>query len=49
MDVPQIVGILGNFGFPVVIALYLLMRFEKKIDSLTDSISQLQQFMNKKL
>lgn len=28
-----------NYGFPVVVASYLLFRFEKKIDALEDSIN----------
>lgn len=48
MDIPQIVGILGNFGFPVLIAIYLLIRFEKRIEGLTEAINQLQQFMKTK-
>lgn len=34
---------IGNFGFPLVLAVYLLLRFEKKIESLTEAINQLQQ------
>ena len=34
--------VIGNFGFPIMIALYLLIRFEKKIESLTASILELQ-------
>ena len=49
MDITQIVGILGNFGFPVMIAIYLLIRFEKRIEGLTEAITQLQQFMKSKL
>lgn len=32
---------LGNYGFPMVISVYLLVRFEGKIASLTESIYQL--------
>lgn len=49
MDIQQIISILGNFGFPVVIAIYLLIRFEKRIENLTEAISQLQKIMNRKL
>jgi len=49
MDIQQIITILGNFGFPVVIAIYLLIRFEKRIENLTEAISQLQKIMNRKL
>lgn len=33
-DLPQWITILGNFGFPICISIYLLIRFEKKIDNL---------------
>lgn len=49
MDVAQIISILGNFGFPVMIAIYLLIRFEKRIESLTHAINQLERIMNNKL
>ncbi|MFE7064495.1 YvrJ family protein [Sutcliffiella sp. NPDC057660] len=49
MEIPQIVTILGNFGFPVMIAIYLLIRFEKRIESLTEAITKLQQAMKTKL
>lgn len=31
----------GNVGFPIVITIYLLYRFEKKLDSLTKGINEL--------
>lgn len=31
----------GNFGFPIVITGYLLLRFEKKLDSLNTTIQEL--------
>jgi len=34
---------IGNVGFPIGIAIYLLIRFEKKIDILRQSIDQLGQ------
>jgi len=30
---------IANFGFPVVVAAYLLFRFEGKVDALTKAIS----------
>jgi hypothetical protein len=39
--------ILGNFGFPIAIAIYLLMRFEGKIDSLRNSIELLSNNLTK--
>jgi len=35
------VQIVGNFGFPVAITIYLLIRFEGKIDKLRESIDVL--------
>lgn len=34
----EIFTALGNFGFPIVVSIYLLVRFEKKLDDLTDVI-----------
>ncbi|WP_078392839.1 YvrJ family protein [Shouchella patagoniensis] len=34
--------LLGNFGFPTVVAVYLLIRFEKRIENLTDAIRELE-------
>jgi hypothetical protein len=36
-----IVTAIGNFGFPIVITAYLLLRFEKRIDHLNHSIQAL--------
>ena len=30
---------IANFGFPIVITMYLLLRFESKIDTLSKSVS----------
>ncbi len=32
---------IGNFGFPMVVAIYLLVRVEKKLDDLTAAITSL--------
>ena len=32
---------IANFGFSIVISVYLLVRMEKKIESLTESINEL--------
>jgi len=34
---------LGNFGFPIVVSIYLLVRVEKKLDDLTAAITRLEQ------
>ncbi len=33
--------IIGNFGFPIAITVYLFIRFEKKIENLELSINKL--------
>ncbi|ONK21378.1 YvrJ family protein [Bacillus sp. VT-16-64] len=42
------INAVGNFGFPLVLAVYLLLRFEKKIEALTDAISTLKEVINKR-
>lgn len=32
---------IANFGFSVVVAIYLLVRMEQKLDDLTESINEL--------
>ena len=34
IEMPQWISILGNFGFPIAITIYLFVRFEKKLDKL---------------
>lgn len=38
---PQWIMILGNFGFPIAITIYLFIRFEKKLEKLEAVILQL--------
>ncbi|MDD2573965.1 MAG: YvrJ family protein [Bacillota bacterium] len=33
---------IANIGFPIAIAVYLLIRFEKRIDGLREDISRLE-------
>ncbi|WP_308729299.1 YvrJ family protein [Bacillus halotolerans] len=42
LEIEQLLSQIGNFGFPLVLAIYLLIRFEKKIEKLTEVISQLE-------
>ena len=39
------VTVLSNFGFPVALSLYLLFRFEKKIESLEKAIDELRELI----
>lgn len=41
-DANNWVLLLGNFGFPILIAVYLLIRFERKIEALTSVIIELK-------
>lgn len=37
----EFVNLVGNLGFPIAVCSYLLVRFEKKIDILNNSIQEL--------
>ena len=39
--------LLGNFGFPVAVSIYLLVRLEGKLETLTCSIHSLAEAINK--
>ncbi|EPD51507.1 YvrJ family protein [Paenisporosarcina sp. FSL H8-0542] len=43
VDVPLWTTVIGNFGFPIAITIYLFYRFEKKIEKLEDVIFQLNE------
>lgn len=38
---------IGNYGFPMVIAFYLLIRVEKKLDDLTVAINDLARTLDR--
>lgn len=40
-NIPLWVTIIGNFGFPIAITLYLFIRFERKIEKLELDIHDL--------
>ncbi|EJV54862.1 YvrJ family protein [Bacillus cereus] len=42
------ITLIGNFGFPVALAIYLLIRFEKKLENLTDAIETLKDVIRMK-
>lgn len=42
----EIVEIIANIGFPIAISLYLLIRIEGKLESLTTSINNLSNTIN---
>lgn len=37
----QLSSLIENLGFPIVLSVYLLIRFEKKIDKLNETIIKL--------
>lgn len=37
----NMVSLIGNVGFPIAVSIYLLIRIEGKLDSLTSSITSL--------
>lgn len=37
----EFVNLVGNLGFPIAVCSYILVRFEKKIDILNNSIQEL--------
>ena len=43
LDVPVWTAIVGNFGFPIAITIYLFYRFEKKIKKLEVIIFELNE------
>lgn len=49
MDVNELVSLMGNVGFPVAISTYLLVRLEKQIQSLSNSITRLNTIISAKL
>lgn len=43
IEIKTLIMIIGNFGFPVALTIYLLVRFEKKIETLTEAIDRLKE------
>lgn len=37
----DILNMVANFGFPIVLSIYLLVRVEGKLEKLTESINEL--------
>lgn len=49
MTVNDLIGIIGNVGFPVAVSAYLLIRLEKQINSLASSINRLNNIISAKV
>ena len=43
IDAPIWVSIIGNFGFPIAITVYLFIRFERKLGDLENVITNLSE------
>jgi YvrJ protein family len=43
IDIPVWVAIIGNFGFPIAITVYLFVRFERKLGDLEKVIFRLSE------
>lgn len=39
--IPLWISLVGNFGFPIAITIYLFVRFERKLDNLESVIQHL--------
>lgn len=42
----NLVTLIGNVGFPIAVSIYLLVRIEGKLESLTSSINNLSAVIN---
>lgn len=47
LEMEGVIQLIGNFGFPIVITMYLLHRIENKIDSLGNAIHTLSKVLVK--
>ena len=45
----ELMGLIANFGFPVVVCFYLLIRIEGKLEALTASMKELSKVIAKLL
>ena len=43
METTEWIAVVGNFGFPIAITIYLFLRFEKKLETLETSINHLSE------
>ncbi|WP_432760164.1 YvrJ family protein [Lysinibacillus zambalensis] len=42
-NIPMWISLMGNFGFPIAITVYLFIRFERKLDKLEAVIMELSE------
>jgi hypothetical protein len=49
MDINQLISLIVNNGFAIAVAAYLLIRLEKQINNLSNSINKLNTIISTKL
>ncbi|GAA0079158.1 hypothetical protein UT300005_35370 [Clostridium sp. CTA-5] len=49
MDINELISLIGNVGFPVALSAYLLIRLEKQMNNLSNSINKLNTIISTKL
>lgn len=49
MTINELIGLVGNVGFPVAVSCYLLIRLEKQLNSLSNSINKLNNIISAKI
>lgn len=49
MTINELIGLVGNVGFPVAVSAYLLIRLEKQLDCLSSSINKLNTIISAKV
>ena len=47
MDTKELCSAVGNFGFPMVLSWYLLLRMEQRLDRLTECLNELSKALLK--
>lgn len=45
----QVFTLIGNYGFPMAVSVYLLVRVEAKLENLTASINELTRVISEKM
>lgn len=48
MEINDLINLIGNVGFPVAVSSYLLIRLEKELHSLSNSIVRLSTLISTK-
>ena len=49
MTLDEILSLIANTGFPIVVASYFILRMEEKLDKLTETIADLSHTIESKM